>query len=1170
MKNLLTDQLKNIQAYRHIIEDIHKHEYPISVHGIIEETVAHLCYGLKNELEKPIVLITYSGLKAKKIYETLNEYDTGVAEIYPVREFIYYDLEALSLENIYQRLAFLSQMARKEPKIFIVPIESLLHKTMSKEFLLKSCKKFSVGDELSLETMADYFLSVGYERVETVEGKGQYSIRGGIIDFFSPSSENAFRIELFDTEIDSIRSFDVKNQRTICNLEACEVIPASEIIIPMARKDKYAEKLQKQIEETIEEIRDTEVQSFLSEKYLTLKEKIQENIHIHNRTLLLPLLKDEVASIIDYMDDDFTLLLDEPPRIKEVYEKCEADNLERLVDLLEKGEVLKSHFNIIEKYAKIQKKIVEQNVITLSMIAKNDRIYKPKAIYNIQCKEANVFSHKLEELSQELKKYQYRGYKILIFAGNQERGNRLEKTLLEYDISSSFIENFEGDIQSGQIIIVPKTLTKGFEYTEIKWMVLSDTDIFGTHKKKTKFKAKVGETSKIDTFADINIGDYVVHETHGIGKYVGIEKLDIQGIIKDYMKIQYSGEDKLFIPVDQMGLVQKYIGSDSLNPRVNKLNSSEWKKTKQRVKKAIEDMAGELLELYAQRKKLRGYAFGMDSSWQQEFEDAFPYEETNDQLKCIQEIKLDMESDRPMDRLLCGDVGYGKTEVALRAAFKAVTDGKQVAILVPTTILAQQHYNTISERFKDYPVRVQMLSRFRTKKQQDLIIGEVKSGEVDVIVGTHRLLSNDVNYHDLGLLIIDEEQRFGVKHKEKIKQLKQNIDVLTLTATPIPRTLHMSMIGIRDMSVIEEPPEERIPVQTYVLEKNDHVIKEAVLKELERNGQLFYVYNRVQGIESVASHIQKLVPEARVVVGHGKMGERELENVMIDFMNYEYDVLVCTTIIETGLDISNANTMIIQDADNMGLSQLYQLRGRVGRSNRVAYAYFMYEKNKSLSEIAEKRLKAIKEFTEFGSGFKIAMRDLELRGAGNVLGMEQSGHLEAIGYDLYVKYLDEAIKRLQGIEVKDEIETEIDMQVDAYIPERYIRDEFTRLEVYKKIARIKTEVQQDDMIDELIDRFGDIPIPVTNLIHIALLKEEATQAYIAKIEQKEHIVKFTFASNEKMNMEVFGGLVDLYKKRIAFDASGEMAIKLRIKHNTQKEIIDEINDFVKKLTVLLS
>lgn len=1170
MKNILTDQLKNIQSYKHLLEDIGNNQYPISLHGIIEETAPHICYGLNEDTNKPIVIITYSGLKAKKIYESLNEYASNTAELYPIRELIYYDLDALSLETIYQRLVFLDKMAKKEPKIFVIPVESLIHKTMSKEYLNKSSKIMSIGDDIDLESLSDFLLEIGYERVEMVEGQGQYSIRGGIVDIFSPNSENAFRIELFDTEIDSIRCFDVKNQRTIENIDVCEIIPASEIILDINKKNDYIKQLQKYVDETAKEMLDADTKEFLESKYGNLKEKLKENLHIHNRTLLLPLLKEEVASIVDYIDEDFIVMLDEPSRIKEVYEKSENDNLDRLVDLLEKGEVLKSHFNIIEKYSKIQKKIGMQNIITMSMIAKNDKIYKPISIYNIQCKEANVFSHKLEELSEELKKHQYRGYKILIFSGNKDRGQRLEKTLLEYDISSTFSENYREEIKSGQIVIIPRTLTKGFEYSEIKWMILSDSDIFGTHKKKNRNKYKSGETSKIDTFADINIGDYVVHETHGIGKYTGIEKLDIQGIIKDYMKIQYSGEDKLFIPVDQMGLVQKYIGSDSINPRVNKLNSSEWKKTKQRVKKAIEDMAGELLELYAQRKSLRGYSFSVDGAWQQEFEDLFPYEETNDQLKCIEEIKLDMESERPMDRLLCGDVGYGKTEVALRAAFKSVTDSKQVAILVPTTILAQQHYNTISERFKDYPIRVQMLSRFRTKKQQDLIVREVKSGEVDIIVGTHRLLSKDLNFNDLGLLVIDEEQRFGVKHKEKIKQLRQNIDVLTLTATPIPRTLHMSMIGIRDMSVIEEPPEERIPVQTYVLEKNDHVIKEAITKELERNGQTFYVYNRVQGIETVASHLKKLVPEARIAVGHGKMGERELENVMIDFMNYEYDVLVCTTIIETGLDISNANTMLIQDADNMGLSQLYQLRGRVGRSNRVAYAYFMYEKNKNLSEIAEKRLKAIKEFTEFGSGFKIAMRDLELRGAGNVLGMEQSGHLEAIGYDLYVKYLDEAIKKLQGVDVREVIETEIDVQVDAHIPIRYIKEEFTRLEIYKKISRIKTSEHCADIIDELIDRFGDIPLPVNNLISIALIKSNATNCFLAKIEQKENFIKFIFASNEKVSMDAIGGLIDIYKKRIVFDATGEMIIKIKIQNLKQKDIIKEIDDFVKKLTILIS
>lgn len=1169
MKNLLIDQLRHINAYNGLIEDTINNNFPISLNGIQDENIAHILYGLKLHIDKPTIIITYDTAKARILYNRL--IDLKKTEVYRFqnKELIYYDIVATSHETINNRIEVLNQLIENKNNIYILSIESLMMPVLSKQKFSQSILNFEIGDEVNREILIEQLELNYYERVEKVEEKGQYSIRGGIIDIYSPQNEYPFRIELFDTEIDSIREFDSKDQRTIKNSESARVIPSDDILLNKSEKVNIASKIIKDLEKSNLEEKDEIYKLRLKNKFESIVEKLNENIHISNQSLLLPYIKLQTSNIIEYFDDDSIVIMDEPLRIEQSYNEQRGNYISKFTDWYEQGEIFSRHTKIFETYNKFIENLQKLNIITLSMLVKDDKRFKPKSIHNIKSKEIPFYNHKINVLAEDLKKWQYKGYKILITAGTKEKADRLIESFKDEMIISTKAENLNEEIKSGQILILNTGFERGIEYPEIKFLIISDREIYGIHKQKKRRSKKNKNKKKIETFTDLKVGDYVVHESHGIGKYKGIEKLDIQGVVKDYMEIQYSGEDKLFVPVDQMDLIQKYIGGDSLSPKINKLNSTEWQKTKKRAKKAIEDMANELIELYAKRKAAKGYQFSEDTNWQKEFEDLFPYEETDDQLTCIEEIKRDMESLKVMDRLLCGDVGYGKTEVALRAAFKAVVDSKQVAILVPTTILAQQHYNTISERFRDYPVNVQMLSRFRTKNQQKEIMRNVKTGEIDIIVGTHRLLSEDLKYKDLGLLIIDEEQRFGVKHKEKIKQMRENIDVLTLTATPIPRTLHMSMIGVRDMSVIEEPPEERIPIQSYVLEYNESMIRDAVLKEIDRNGQVFYVYNRVQGIDQIAAEIQKIIPEARVGIGHGQMGERELENVMIDFMNYEYDVLVATTIIETGLDVSRANTMIIHDADKMGLSQLYQLRGRVGRSNRIAYAYFMYEKNKVLTEIAEKRLKAIKEFTEFGSGFKIAMRDLELRGAGNLLGSQQSGHMESIGYELYVKYLEDAVKKLQGFDVKDSIETEVEFSVDAYIPKTYISEEVLRVEMYKKMAIIIDEKDYTEMLDELLDRFGYLPLAVQNLLKVARLKGASKQIGITKLAQKNNNLVIYFKNSEVLNSEVINELVMVYRNKISFDASSEPKIKFRIKDGTQREILDSVEQIVNKLTVLI-
>ena len=728
-------------------------------------------------------------------------------------------------------------------------------------------------------------------------------------------------------------------------------------------------------------------------------------------------------------------------------------------------------------------------------------------------------------------------------------------------MTASYEGNFEREIMPGEIMVARGNLRRGFEYPTLRFVVVTEGDIFGAKKKK-KRKVKQYNGAAIHSFNDLKIGDYVVHENHGLGIYQGIEKIEKDHVTKDYLKVAYAAGSNLYVPATSLEVLQKYAGSDAKVPKLNRLNSPEWKKTKTRVKGAVKEIAGELVELYAKRQAKKGHCFEKDTVWQKEFEELFPYEETEDQLKAIEATKADMESSRIMDRLICGDVGYGKTEIAIRAAFKAVMDGCQVAFLVPTTILAAQHYNTFSQRMRDYGINVELLCRLRTPSEQKKTIDGLKKGSVDIVIGTHRLLSKSVSYKNLGLLMIDEEQRFGVTHKEKLKQMKNDIDVLTLTATPIPRTLHMSLVGIRDMSVLEEPPVDRMPIQTFVMEKSEPIVREAILREIGRGGQVYYVYNRVGNMDIVANEIAKLVPEAVVAFAHGQMNERELERTMFRFVEGEIDVLVATTIVETGLDIPNVNTIIIEDADRLGLSQLYQLRGRVGRSNRTAYAFLLYKRDKLLKEVAEKRLAAIKEFTELGSGFRISMRDLEIRGAGNLLGASQHGHMEAVGYDLYCKMLNEAVKKCKGEEVpEEEYETSVEIKVDAFIPVSYIKNEFQKLDIYKRIAELETEDEKTDMIDELVDRFGEPPKSVMNLLNIAILKAKAHEAFIMEVASKKEQLQFVMYPQAKIDVEGIPKLIASMGRKLRFVPGAKPYFVYQYTGNVLSEaekIVDEI------------
>lgn len=1167
LSNIFIDQLKNLRSFQKILDNINDKNTPISLHGLSEENIVHISFALNNYLNKQMLIITHDELRAKRIREDFNLFDENVSEYFPSRQIFFYDIDAYSREIANQRIKVLNRVLNNEPVIIVASIESILGKLINKDLFSSSNILIQYGNEINLDEIIKEFIVGGYERVEIIEGKGQFSIRGGIIDFFPSDSDNPYRIELFDNEVDSIRSFDIKTQRSLENLDKVNITKVKEIIIKDEYKSEVIKNIKKDISVSLKNLDKTENESRIEkiqEKFEYYIERLESNLTIENIENLIPYIDYCNYSLLDYLNENCIVMLDEPNRIEENSKTILNNFNEKYSDLFFRGEVLVKQQNIHHDYEYIIEKIKEKTCITTSALLKNNKRFKPNSIINIVTKSTQSFHNKLDLLAEEIKNLKYRGYKVVILCGTVDRGKRLEENLKELNIECTYYDNPFREIKSGQVFIMPGTISRGFEYPDLKFSIISDKEVFGSHKRKRTMQ-KSKDSVRITSFTDIKVGDYVVHESHGIGKYVGIERLDVQGVKKDYLSVKYSGEDRLYIPVDQIDLIQKFIGGDSTKPKVSKLGSGDWIKTKTKVKKAIEDMAKDLLELYAMRHALKGFKFSPDGHWQKQFEDFFPYEETGDQLKCIEEIKKDMEKERPMDRLLCGDVGYGKTEVALRAAFKAVLDGKQVAILVPTTILAQQHYNTIVERFSEFPVKMEMLSRFRTPARQKNIINDLKTGNLDIIVGTHRILSKDIKFYDLGLLVVDEEQRFGVKHKEKLKQLKQSVDVLTLSATPIPRTLHMSMIGARDMSVIEEPPEERYPIQTYVVEYNEELIRDAIIKELRRNGQVYFVYNRVKGINKMASIIKELVPEARIIVGHGQMSERELEKVMIDFMSGEYDVLVCTTIIETGLDISNVNTMIINDSDKMGLSQLYQLRGRVGRSNRIAFSYFMHEKNKVLTEVAEKRLKAIKEFTEFGSGFKIAMRDLQIRGAGNLLGAEQHGHMSSIGYDLYVKYLEETVKKLKGEDFKEEIDCTIELSIDGFIPDSYINNVEQKIEMYKKISSVENNEEYLDITEELIDRFGDIPIQTDNLLRIAKLKAVCKKIRISNISQKDNFIKIEYFDQNSITPSLINELSKRFGRNMTFDLSKTPALKYKLNKTLQTDLLSEVERVIEKI-----
>ncbi|WP_088105934.1 transcription-repair coupling factor [Halalkalibacter urbisdiaboli] len=1110
---------------------------------------------LFRETKRTQLVITHNLFQAQKLYDDLTDLlGEDHVFLYPVNELISSEIAIASPEMKAQRIEVLNNLVHKFNGIVIVPLAGVRRLLPPKELWRNSLLNVVVGSDIGdIQSFIEKLIEIGFQRVDMVSSPGEVSVRGGIIDLFPLTEEDPIRIELFDTEIDSIRSFTIENQRSKAELKSVIISPVQEIILLQKHYEQAALKLSESLTNSLKKVKAKQIKEKLSQNISYEIGQLKQKSSFQGMYKYMSLYYEEKNSILSYLPDDTVIIIDEMSRVKEMEDHLQKEEAEWNTALLEQGEVVHDVTMSLDVFETIKQ--APSPVIYLSLFLKHVASTNPQNVLSFTCKSMQSFHGQMQLLQSEVKRWEKAGNAIVFIAGSKDRANRLSLNLEDEGIHARVVERAT-ELVNGHVHIMLGQLHSGFELSMQKLVVITEEEVFAKQTKRTPRKQKISNAERIKSYSELKVGDLVVHTNHGIGKYLGVETLEINGIHKDYLHLRYAGNDKLYVPVEQIDQVQKYVGSEEKDPKIYALGGNDWKKVKRRVQSSVEDIADDLIKLYAEREASKGYAFSKDGVEQAEFESSFQYQETEDQLRAITEIKEDMERERPMDRLLCGDVGYGKTEVAIRAAFKAIMDGKQVAILVPTTILAQQHYETIQERFADHPINIGVLSRFRSRKEQNETLRGVKAGSVDLVVGTHRLLSKDVVFKDLGLLVVDEEQRFGVTHKEKIKQMKANIDVLTLTATPIPRTLHMSMLGVRDLSVIETPPENRFPVQTYVVEYNGSLVREAIERELTRGGQVYVLYNRVEDIERISEQISMLVPDARVSFAHGQMNERELEGIMLDFLEGNSDVLVTTTIIETGVDIPNVNTLIIYDADKMGLSQLYQIRGRVGRSNRVAYAYFTYQRDKVLTEVAEKRLQAIKEFTELGSGFKIAMRDLTIRGAGNLLGAQQHGYIESVGFDLYSQMLKEAIEERKGDKPKEPaFQVEMDIKVDAYIPESYIADAKQKIEMYKRFKGIEELEELRDLQDEMFDRFGEYPKQVDYLLRLTKIKLHANQEKIEQIVESKDTVSILLSleTSQKMDGAKLFEIAHKLGRNVSLGTAGEQ-IKFSVK---TKNVDDE-------------
>ncbi len=1126
--------LHKSEEFIEIVKAIENKINPINISGVSEAMASHFAFSVAQKSKSSSVIVTADGVTANRLYEDMKFYNSNCM-LFLDKELIFYDIEAAGNDVVSKRLQVLEHMLNNDKFTVITTISALLSVTADAKLFREQRIIFKEGKDVE-ENLEERFNILGYKREEIVEGQGQYSIRGGIIDFYPFNSDLPYRVELFDTEVDTVRLFDPLSQRTAERVESVSVMPASEYILTPEIKDDLLQKMRSISQTAVD------------------KGQFYKDIETFENSGIFPSIDkyipiiygEKLPTIMDYINKNTKIFLFEPFLISKSADAMQTRINETITSFIEKGKILNTEGNWVYDYCDALTRIEKKTLVGMYDILTSCPDYKPMQNYTLTTKEQVAFHGKTDFFYDAVSRYKKAGYSIIILAGTDVKARNLTDALNDINIQSVYIEDIKNAPKSREIIITKGELNNGFEYPLIKTAVISDREIFGSVKKVRRKRANTNQ-ERIKSFTDLNVGDYVVHQSHGIGIFSGIKTMTVDGATSDYLQIKFNGDDNLYVPANQLDVLFKYVGKEGATLKLNKLGGTQWAQTKLKVKQNCAEMAEQLINLYAGRQMVRGIEYSPQGDMHTSFDATFPYEETDDQLEALRDVYADMEKSVPMDRLLCGDVGYGKTEIALRASFKATFDGYQVAYLVPTTILANQHFNTFKKRMADFGINVGLLSRFRTKKQQEETVKKVNRGEIDVLIGTHRIIQKDIKFKKLGLLIIDEEQRFGVAHKEKLKEMKTNVDVLTLSATPIPRTLHMSMVGIRDMSVLENPPKDRYPVSTYVMEYNTEVVKDAIVREVSRGGQVYYLHNRTDNIESTAQKIRSFSPHIRVAYAHGKMSERELEKIMQQVIDKEIDVLVCTTIIETGLDIANANTIIVEDADKMGLSQLYQLRGRVGRSNKLAYAYLLYKPDKILSEIANKRLRAIKDFTEFGSGFKIALRDLEIRGAGNVIGAQQHGFMDSVGYDMYCKLLEEAVADVRGIELEERSETAVSLNISAYIPKDYIKSENYRIEMYKKISMIYSQEDAYDVYSEIEDRYGAVPECVENLIEISLIRAFASECGISEVKQKEKNVVLVFDREKKLDIEIVARLIDKLKDMILFSPTSNPYITVRCK-----------------------
>ena len=1141
----LTAPLKESENYNRIVDALQKESATVLAEGCAEAQKLHMIHALTREeslagLAKFRLIVTYSDQKAKEIQEAYRFYDRNTV-LFPAKDLIFYQADLRGRELDIERMRCLRRIMEGRPATVVTTFAALMTPQVPLDVLKKSVIKVQKRGELSLTETAKRLVSMGYEKQYQVEKPGQFAIRGDILDVYELTEENPYRIELWGDEVETLRSFDVLSQRSIANLESVSIYPATEMILSENRLADGFGRIRteaKRVEKLYREQNRTEEAHRLKTTIAQMEEEATEWRQFGQLESYIHYFYPRTENFLNLFSRQATLIfVDEPYRVRQHAEAVETEFTMSMTSRAEKGYIIPGQMSLLTGAEAVIGQMLEYRCAGVAGLANGCGYMNPDLTVSINAKTMSPFNKSFDALEKDLSSYKKKGYRTILISPSRTRARRLAQDLMNDGITAFYSENPERTLEPGEIMTYYGQIKQGFEYPDIKFAVIAESDIFGAEKKK-KAKKKKYEGEQIQAFSELKVGDYVVHEDHGIGIYRGVEKIEVNHIAKDYIKIEYGGGGTLYVLPTELSVLQKYASAGSAKPKLNKLGTQEWGNTKSKVKSAVDEVAEDLVQLYAARRERKGHRFEPDTTWQKELEEMFPYEETEDQLTAIEETKKDMESDRIMDRLICGDVGYGKTEIAVRAAFKAVQEEMQVAVLVPTTILAQQHYNTFCERMRRFPVTIGMLSRFRSSAEQKQTIKEVSQGRCDIVIGTHRLLSKDVKFKNLGLLVVDEEQRFGVTHKEKIKKMKENVDVLTLSATPIPRTLHMSLVGIRDMTVLEEAPEGRVPIQTYVMEYDEEMVREAIVRELSRKGQVYYVHNRVNDIDAVTARLQQIVPEANIAYAHGQMKEEQLEKIMYEFIDGGIDVLVSTTIIETGLDISNVNTIIIHDSDKMGLSQLYQLRGRVGRSGRTAYAFLMYRKNRMLREVAEKRLRAIREYTDLGSGFKIAMRDLEIRGAGSILGRSQHGHMQAVGYDLYCKLLNTAVKQAKGEPGKEERPVRVNLSADAFLPESYIINEEQKLEIYKKIAAIESTDDYNDIREELEDRFGDIPAPAGNLLRVALIRSVAARVGITEINGTPGTIHFYMDPKARVRAENIPFLLRNYRKSLSFSVKG--------------------------------